>query len=72
MVMIVIGDGQMDPWSIFIFIVSLASIPLATEMARERGRSRRLWFWMAFIAGPLAAVVLFVLGDRRNSDASHA
>ena len=44
----------MDAWSIFIFIVFVASIPVATEMARERGRSRRFWFWIAFFAGPLA------------------
>ena len=62
----------MDMWSIFIFIVFFASVPLATEMARERGRSRRVWFWIAFIVGPLAAVALLVLGDRRDSEANHA
>jgi hypothetical protein len=72
MVAMAIGDGQMDVWSIFIFIVFLASVPLATEMARERGRSRRLWFWIAFIAGPLAAAIPLVLGDRRDSEANHA
>jgi hypothetical protein len=56
----------MDLWSIFIFIVFLASVPLAAEMARERGRSRRVWFWIAFIVGPLAAVPLLILGDRRT------
>ena len=37
-----------------IFIVSLASIPLSAEMARERERSSRIWFWIAFFVGPLA------------------
>jgi hypothetical protein len=62
----------MDVWTIFIFIVSIASIPLAAETARERGRSRRAWFWIAFIVGPLAPVVLFVLGERRESQVNHS
>lgn len=62
----------MDAWSIFIFIVFVASIPVATEMARERGRSRWFWFWIAFFVGPLAPVVLLVLGDRRGSEANRA
>lgn len=48
----------MDVWSLFLFIVFFASIPLATEMARERARSRRLWFWIAFLVGPLAPIIL--------------
>jgi H+/gluconate symporter-like permease len=67
-----VGDGQMGAWSIFIFIVFFASVPLATEMARERGRSRKLWFWIAFCVGPLAPIVLLVLGDRRDSEANQA
>jgi hypothetical protein len=62
----------MDTWSIFIFIVLLGSVPLAVEMARERGRSRRAWFWVAFLVGPLAVLALLVLGDLRNRDANHA
>ena len=62
----------MDTWSIFIFIVFFASMPLAVEMARERGRSRRVWFWVAFMVGPLAVLALLVLGDLRNSEANHA
>ncbi|PJG53535.1 hypothetical protein CVM73_20380 [Bradyrhizobium forestalis] len=72
MVAMAVRDGQMDAWSIFVFIVFLASVPLATEMARERGRSRKLWFWMAFCGGPLAPSALLVLGDRRDSEANHA
>jgi hypothetical protein len=51
----------------FLFIVFFASIPLASEMARERGRSRQVWFWVAFLAGPLAPLALFLLGDSRRS-----
>jgi peptidoglycan/LPS O-acetylase OafA/YrhL len=66
------GDGQMDLWSLFIFVIFVGSIPLATAMARERGRSRRFWFWIAFIVGPLAPAVLLVLGDRRDGEPNHA
>ena len=66
------GDGEMDVWTVFILIASIASIPLATGMARERGRSRRLWFWIAFMIGPLAPAMLLVLGDRRDSQPNHA
>jgi ABC-type iron transport system FetAB permease component len=61
----------MDAWSIFVFIVFLASVPLATEMARERRRSRKLWFWIAFVGGPAAPLALLVLGDRRDREANH-
>jgi hypothetical protein len=61
----------MDVWSTFVFIVCLASVPLATEMARERGRSRKLWFWIAFCLGPLAPMSLLVLGERRDRRANH-
>jgi len=55
----------MDAW--LVFIVSIASIPLATEMARERARSPRAWFWIAFLAGPLAPLALLLLGDAKRS-----
>ena len=47
--------------------ICIVSIPLAAEMARERGRSPRIWFWIAFLLGPLAPVALFLLGDVRRS-----
>src|SRR5580692_787258 len=53
----VTGDRGM--WCL-IFIVSVASIPLATEMARERARSPRVWFWVAALAGPLAPPIFQV------------
>jgi len=47
-----------------ICIISIASIPLAAEMARERARSPRAWFWIAFLVGPFAPLALLVLGNR--------
>jgi len=59
----------MDWLSLIILIVSLASLPLAANMARARGRSPRLWFWIAFLVGPLAPLLLAMLG-RRDGEAS--
>jgi len=52
-------------------IICFVSIPLAAEMARERGRSPRVWFWIAFLVGPLAPVALLLLGDSRRSVSAH-
>ena len=49
-----------------IVIVSIASIPFATAMARERGRSPKVWFWIAFLVGPLAPLALLILGEARR------
>ena len=54
-----------------LFIVCFASMPLSWEMARERGRSRKAWLWVAFFVGPLAPVMLLLLGDARRSVAAH-
>lgn len=47
-------------WSIV--IVSIASMPLAAEMAQKRERSTRFWFWIAFLVGPFAPLLLVLLG----------
>jgi hypothetical protein len=49
-----------------IFIVSIASIPLAGAMAGERHRSSRVWFWTAVLVGPIAPLALTILGDARD------
>jgi hypothetical protein len=51
----------------FILIVSIVAIPLATEMARERARSPNVWFWVAFLVGPLSPLALLILGDAKHS-----
>jgi hypothetical protein len=53
-----------------IFIVSIASIPLAGEMARERGRSFRAWLWTAALIGPIAPLALAILGDKHPAPAN--
>lgn len=47
-------------------IISIASIPLAGAMARARNRSSKRWLWIAVAVGPLAPLVLLILGDATN------
>jgi hypothetical protein len=51
---------------LFFMVLSLAPIPLAAEMARERNRSARKWLWIAVAVGPFAPLALAILGDARN------
>lgn len=53
----------MTTWLI-IQLVSIASMPAAYHMARDRGRSARVWLDLALIFGPLALLALLVLGKR--------
>ena len=53
-------------WWLFV-IVSIGSIPLAGEMARERNRSSKTWLYIAVAVGPLAPLALLVLGHRRSA-----
>jgi len=52
-------------WWLFL-ILSLASIPLSAQMAEERGRSARKWAWIAALIGPLAPLLLLLIGQRRS------
>jgi hypothetical protein len=54
-------------WSWIIVIVSLALIPLSVEMARERRRSPKVWFWIALLVGPLAPLALLLFGQPKRS-----
>jgi hypothetical protein len=36
-------------------------------MAQERERSSKVWFWVAFAFGPLALLVLALLGQSKRS-----
>jgi hypothetical protein len=50
--------------SLIIALVSIASMPAAYGMARDRGRSTEAWLGTAMIFGPLALLALLVLGKR--------
>ena len=57
-------------WTWTIIVGALASIALADRMARTRGRSPTVWFWIAFLVGPLAPLALLVLRGSKTSRAS--
>jgi hypothetical protein len=56
----------MSVWLV-IAVVSVASMPVAHNMARDRGRSTWVWLDMAMIFGPLALLALLILGERHAS-----
>jgi hypothetical protein len=53
-------------WTWTLIVGSLASIALAVDMARLRGRSASIWFWIAFLVGPLAPLALLILGESKR------
>ncbi len=53
----------MSMWLI-VQLVSIASMPAAYDMARDRDRSPRAWLYLALIFGPLVLPALLVLGKR--------
>jgi uncharacterized membrane protein YdjX (TVP38/TMEM64 family) len=61
----------MSAWLI-IALVSIASMPVAYDMARIRGRSTYMWLDAAMIFGPLALLALLILGKRRASKTAPA
>jgi len=42
-------------------------MPAAYDMARDRGRSTKVWLNTAMIFGPFALLALLILGERRAS-----
>ena len=61
----------MSVWLI-IALVSIASMPAAYNMARDRGRSTVVWLDTAMIFGPFALLALLILGKRRASKTGRA
>ena len=55
------AERSMPVWLI-LQLVTIASMPAAYDMARERGRSPKAWLWAAFFVGPLALLALLMLG----------
>jgi hypothetical protein len=56
------------PMWLIIQIVSMASMPAAYDMARDRGRSTTAWLNIALVFGPLALIALLILA-KSNSEA---
>ena len=58
--------------SLIIALVSIASMPAAYDMARDRGRSTEAWLGIAMLFGPLALLALLILGKRRAGKTGRA
>jgi formate hydrogenlyase subunit 3/multisubunit Na+/H+ antiporter MnhD subunit len=58
----------MPNWLIF-QLIAMATMPAAYNMARDRRRSTKAWLSLALIFGPLALLVLLVLGRRASAQA---
>jgi hypothetical protein len=59
----------MDAITLVIFI---ASIYPAGRIAERRGRSFKVWAWIAVLIGPLALPLVFLLPSLRSGNVSHA
>lgn len=52
-------------------LVTVASVLLAGQLAKRRGRSVTAWAWVAVFVGPFALLALYFLSNRRT-EAVHA
>jgi MFS family permease len=50
----------------------IISVYLAGHIAERRGRSFRVWAWVAVIIGPLALPLIFLFPDLRRENGNHA
>ena len=48
-------------WALIV-LVTIVSMAIAERMARARGRSAKLWVWVAATVGPLSPLALYALG----------
>ena len=60
----------MPNWLIF-QLLAVATMPVAWDMARDRGRSAKAWLYAAAIFGPLALLALLILGKRDSEAYGH-
>jgi hypothetical protein len=59
----------MDAITLIIFV---ASIYPAGRIAERRGRSFKVWAWIAVLIGPLALPLVFLLPNLRSGNVSNA
>ena len=50
-------------------LATIVSMKLATSMASARGRSAKVWIWIAAVIGPFAPAALFLLRPRADATA---
>jgi hypothetical protein len=64
-----IGACIMDAVTLVVFI---GSIYLAGRIAERRGRSFKIWAWVAAFIGPLALPLVFLFPNLHSSNGNHA
>jgi MFS family permease len=53
-------------------VASIGSMYLAGRIAERRGRSFKIWAWIAAIIGPLALPLVFLFPDLHGNNGDHA
>jgi MFS family permease len=53
-------------------VAFVASMYLAGRIAERRGRSFKIWAWIAAFIGPLALPLVFVFPDLHDKNGQHA
>ena len=55
-----------------LIVGSIISIYLAGRIAERRGRSFKIWAWVAAFIGPLALPLVFLLPNLHGKNGDHA
>jgi len=55
-----------------LIIGSILSMYLAGRIAEHRGRSFKVWAWIAAIIGPLALPLVYLFPNLRDRNGNHA
>ena len=58
-------------WAL-LMVGTIISIYLAGRIAERRGRSFKIWAWIAFIIGPLAFPLVFLFPNLHRKNGEHA
>jgi NO-binding membrane sensor protein with MHYT domain len=53
-------------------VATIISIHLAGRIAERRGRSFKIWAWIAAFIGPLALPLVFLFPNLRGKNGDHA
>jgi hypothetical protein len=66
------GAHIMDAVTLIVLVVFFDSIYFAGRVAENRGRSFKVWAWVAALIGPLAFPLIFLLPNLNVVNVSHA
>jgi hypothetical protein len=57
---------------VLLLAATVASVHLAGRMAERRGRSFKVWAWIAALIGPLALPLMLLFPNMRHKNGGHA